>query len=589
MYRNLRLKNKFCLTLTALWLILVTMPKDAFTIYRCVGELKSLVGGHIDKINMPDKETVVLTVRANKRNEKLVLSCAGQSARIHLTSSEFENPVVAFGILMHFRKHIQGGVIQDIFASPAERIVELDILSYDDLKNRAEFRLILELTGKTSNLILVDREGKISDSVKRIPLDALNAERVIFPSFPYLPPPAQERVDIYSVDTLIDLTSRLQPITTYDALRKCVAGLAPATIDEGFYRASLDKNKTLCNEDIISFCNALKDMYDYPLSPTVTVLDGKAKDYYAFPYHDAAGDARLFESLNSALDFYYSYQAQRNRWLQLSKPLFNTLKSSKNKALKRAADFEQKRLDCSDLERDRLFGELITANIYRIKRSDSCVTVDNYYTGGTENIPLDPMINAQSNAAAYFKKYNKKKRALSITEKMLADTRVLIDNLERIDDAFRLCSTTAELTEIENELVALKLISTPKKKRKSSIPSKPAEFNISGFKVLVGKNNAQNDRITRAAKPDDIWLHSAKIHGSHVIISSQGKTVPQDVIIKAAAKAAFYSKAYMADKVAVDYTTAQNVHFERNSALGKVVYDNYKTVIVKPDAPDNVN
>lgn len=557
------------------------MPKDAYTIYRAGIEL-DLSGARIDKVNMPDRETVFLSLRQGKERFKLVLSCAAQNARCHITKQSAENPTVAFGMLMHLRKHIQGGTITATEFSPAERVITVKISAYNDLSDRVNYSLIVELTGKVSNIILVDENGNISDAAKRVPLDMNNA-RAILPSLPYTLPPRQERADVFNPLELKRLVAPFKPLTTYDAMRKCVAGLAPLTIDEVFYRANLDKLSLCDDEQIDAFVCAAQEMYKIKAEPTVTVVDGKPKDYFVFPYHDLGGELIKFETMNDALDFYYSRGSESARWAAISKPLHSALKSARNKAEKRLSDFTLKQEECADLETDRIKGEILTANIYKLKDIKKSVELDNWYDGTKIKINLDPKLNAQQNASKYFKSYAKKKRALVTCEQMIQDAHKLIERLDEIDDSFRLCSTYAELDEIQADLAALHLV-PPKNKKKAVAPSKPLTFDIDGYRMYVGKNSAQNDRLTRNANPEYIWLHTQKIHGSHGIIESA--EVPESVLKTAAEICAFYSKAYASDNVPVDYTTKKYVKFERGAPLGRVVYTNYKTLFVTPNNGD---
>lgn len=553
------------------------MPKDAFTIYRAQCELDALRGGHIDKITMPDQNTLVLQIRSDRKNYRLLISCAPDLPRCHLTSETFENPPVAYGFLMHLRKHIGGGVVESIACPKSERIVELKINALDELKNPTHKTLIAEMTGNHSDIILVNENGIISDAARRV--TDVTAKRMIAPNVEYVLPDSNGRFDIFD-ERFIDGALSLDSPSLDIAIKKNTAGFAPVTIDEIFARYNIDKNAKVTRDNVAQFVESAKAFYEIASAPVVS--GGAKPDFFAFPYVCAGEDLTSYETLNAAMDAFYSELQRKVTHKQAGKALLQALTRAENKARKRLSEFIAMRDASSDRENDRIKGELLTANIYRIHQGDTCVELENYYDGSTVKIKLDPMLSPSKNAAKYFKSYAKKKRAASVTETMIAETEKLLDGIEAIKDSYRLCETRAEFLEAENELAQLVSVKKQTAKKKMQ-KTAPMQFRVNGFDYFVGKNNAQNDRLTRGAKSDDIWFHAQKIHGSHGVLRTDGKTPDDSVLSICAAIAAFYSRAFDADKVAVDYTLAKNVRFPSGAALGFVNYKSQKTLFVKPD------
>lgn len=569
------------------------MPADALNYLYVVQELDYLLsGGRIDKITMPMRDTVALFIRARGENKCLYLSANSQSPRCHLTKRTFENPIAAPSFLMHLRKHIGGGKIESVSLEPFERVIKIKILSSTELKTLSEKTLVIEIMGKYSNIVLLNDDGTVSECLRHISPD-VSSKRVVLPGVKLAPPPAQNKSVADSENTVSGVLDGFNGGNLCGYIQKNVSGLAPASIREAVFGALGTTEKSeISDGEKRRVASTLIGLYDgKTLSPCVAVADGKPTDFFFRPYKSADGEIRSFDRLNDAMEYYYSFTDGEQKRSEKVKKLTALLHASITKAEKKLAALLEKNASCENYENDKLFGELITANIYLLKKGAENLTAVNYYSenGETVNIPLDKNLTPQANAQRYYKLYAKKKRTLEMNAAQIEKTESELDYLESVSLSVELANTDKDFEPIISEMENMGLIA--KKARKNSQkPQKQEiganEFSVDGYKILIGKNNLQNDRITKNAKPFDLWLHTKDVHGSHVIVENKSEDFPPDnVLLTAAAYAAHFSKARNADKVAVDYTFAKNVSKPKNAALGKVIYVNQYTVFVTPKQP----
>lgn len=553
------------------------MPKDALTIYRAAQELDALVGGKIDKVNMPDRDTLILLVHTRQGNRRLLLSCNPSLPRAHITERKYVNPDVASGTLMYFRKRLVGAGIAEVIKDKAERVVAFRLAARDELLRPVEYMMHVELTGKCANIVFVEN-GVVGNALRRVTAEA-PGKRAVLPGLEYAPPNATGRVSVFDRELFL---SRIAEIggDLKTAVDKTVSGLARATVVELFDRLGADGKSANDVAAACAFLDEAAELYTAPLEPAVSFEDGAPVDYFCFPYRTVGGELRFYPTLNAAMDAYYSALFDAAELNALQKPLRAAVKSAVAKNKKRLAEASQKLDESADYEKDKLFGELITANIYRIKRGDECATLDNWYDGGTVTVALDPTKNAAQNAAARFKSYNKKKTAIRYAEAAAEAARDALDRLDGITAELALCTTRRELDEVREELTALGLIKRPpvkKAKKQVEPPSEPYSFDIDGAILLVGKNHAQNDRITRGAAKTETWLHVKDAHGCHAVLKTAAPTPEQ--LERAAEKAAYYSASRGSENVAVDYTLVKHVHPHGG---GRVEYTDQKTLFVTP-------
>lgn len=553
------------------------MPKDALTIYRSAEELDLLVGGRIDKVFMPSADTILLLFHTSGAgNHRLVMSCNPSLPRVHITTLSYKNPEVASGTLMYFRKRLVGAVLTEVVKSETERMITFKLSALDELRERVHYELIAELTGKCANIVFVEN-GIIGNALRRISAEA-EGKRAVLPGLKYTLPNPTGRVGIFSPDELKSKMGQFQGVCARTAVNKCVAGLAPATVDEIFYRLNIG-DEIMPSDDVTDrFIAAAKEMYFGPMSPTVTFDGDKPIDFFLSPYATCGGHTIAYPTLNAAMDAYYSALFSAADFAAYSKPIRAAVKSAVTKNNKRLAEATAKLEEANAADVDRINGELVTANIYRIKRGDTVLVADNWYDGTTATVKLDPLKNAQQNAAAYFKAYSKKKKAAVYASEHIDAAKDLLYRLDGITAELELCTDKRELDEVKEELISMGLMRPDAKKKKiKSTPSEPYTFTIDGATLLVGKNHAQNDRITKSAAKTDTWLHVKDAHGSHAVLKAPSPTIEQ--LTRAAEIAAYYSQARGADKADVDYTLIKYV-FPHGG--GRVEYLNYKTLTVKP-------
>lgn len=555
------------------------MPKDALTIYRAAKELDILVGGRIDKVNMPDRETLLLSVHTSGHgNFRLLLSCNPSLPRAHITERKYTNPDVATGVLMFFRKRLTGAVFTEIIADKTERIITFKLSALDELRERVSYSLAVELTGKCANIVFVEN-GTIGNCLRRVTSEA-EGKRAVLVGLPYTLPNPTGRIGVFDGDGLKAAVKGTDGLSARAAVNKCVAGLSSTTVDELFYRLNVGDDAMPSDEIIDRFIDAARGMYESPLAPVAT-FDGNGKplDFFTERYGSCGGTEIRYATLNAAMDAYYSALFDAAELAMRIKPLKAAVKSAANKSKKRRTDALATLEESERCETDRICGELITANIYKINRGDTSITVDNWYDGGKPTtVKLDPLKNGAQNAAAYFKAYNKKKKAAIYAKAALDTAEDALYRLDGISVELELCTTKSELDEVRAELESMGLMKPENKKKKAApAPSEPYSADVFGATLLVGKNHAQNDRITRGAARTDTWLHVKDAHGSHAVLKTPSPTDEQ--ITRAAEIAAYYSQARGADNVAVDYTL---VKFVYPHGGGRVEYKEYKTVFVKP-------
>lgn len=557
------------------------MPKDALTIYRAACELDFLVGGKVDKVNMPNADTLILLFHTSVGNHRLLLSCNPSLPRVHITRAQYKNPETATGTLMYFRKRLAGAILVGIEKDRCERMITFKFSALDELRERVEYSLVAELTGKCANIVFVESDGAIGNCLRRISSEA-PGKRAVLPGLMYTLPTPTGRVGVFDRAELSARINAFDGVSARAAADKCVAGLATSTVNELFYGLGIADGTPVSDDVTNAFIDAAQALYTAPLSPAVTFDGDKPTDYFITPYATCGGRMQRFDTLNAAMDEYYSKLFAAADLAAYVKPLKAAVRSATVKNKKRLADAAAKLTESAEAESDRRLGELITANIYKIRRGDASVEVDNYFdeNGGTITVKLDPLKNAQQNAAAYYKAYSKKKKAAVYAQDALDKAQSALDRLDGISLDLELCTEKRELDEVREELVSLGLIKPVGRKTKTKpVPSEPYAFDIDGATLLIGKNSAQNDRITRGAQRTDTWLHVKDAHGCHAVLKTPRPTDAQ--LVRAAEKAAYYSQARAADKVTVDYTLIKYVYPHGG---GKVDYKEYKSLVVTPKA-----
>ena len=555
------------------------MPQDAFHIRRLTEELNRLLtGGKINRISQVDKDELTFIIYTGKSTVKLILSANATGARVCLSATEKEPAPVAPNFCMLLRKHLQNAEILSIRQHGEERIVEITLHCTTDF-SECDRVLICELMGKYSNIVLVEK-GIILGALKTTSLMDEN-HRVLFAGAKYEYPAPQDKLSPLNgigIRAAFENFALMRPEgwdneSLAKWLFESVAGLALPTAREIVKRA---------DKPLWEFLPAFFE--NEPCDPHLKTEQGVPTDFFAF---QVEGGEKMTSLCKAEDEFYFSRESKKG-FADKKRKLEGAVRTLKKKAAKRLQDALERLKESEKAEENRIKGELLTANLYAIEKGIKCVELDNWYdeNGGKIKIALDPLLSPAKNAQKYFKQYNKQKRAREILTPMKEAEEAEISYAESIFSAIALAETDADLKEIETELTEAGLLRAPKaragKNPKQEPPIPFREYEHGGYKIHVGRNNIQNDRLLRFASPDDIWLHTQKYHSSHVIIVTQGGQVRDETLLYAAELCAYYSDGRESDKIPVDYCKRKFVKKPNKSKAGFVVYTDYKTLLVKP-------
>ncbi|TSB46355.1 Rqc2 family fibronectin-binding protein [Alkalicoccobacillus porphyridii] len=543
-----------------------------------------LANGRISKIYQPYKTELVFTIRANGQNHSLLLSANASFARAHITAEKYDNPSVPPMFCMLLRKHLEGGIIRSIKQEQMDRIIHMVISNRDELGDEKERRLIIEIMGRHSNIILVDPESEvIIDSIKHVRLDQ-SSYRTVGPGQAYKRPPEQHKLDVTKADAddvlkHIDFNSGKLSQQLVDQF----AGLSPLLAEEIVSQSGLANRQTLPD----AFSRVLAPVVKHEYQPEMVMTE--RKEYFSvLPLTHIEGKRLQFATVSQLLDRFFYGKAERDRVRQQAFDLERFLRNEWQKNKRKLKKLRQTLKSADQAALYQKYGELVTANLYQIKKGDASVEVIDYYDeeAGMIQIELDPLKSPSDNAQAYFKRYNKAKNSVKAVEHQLELTEKEMDYLDGLLQQMESASPR-DLEEIREELMGEGYIKRrqskkPHKKKKETKPQLEKYLSSAGIEFLVGKNNTQNEYLTnRLARQDEIWLHTKDIPGSHVVVRSLEPD--EETIKEAAVVAAFYSKARLSSSVPVDYTRIRFVKKPNGSKPGYVTYDKQTTVFVTPD------
>lgn len=575
------------------------MPLDAVYLTALTRELQSsLVGAKIDKIHQPARDEVILSLRSREGNLRLLLSANPAHPRAHITTAATENPASPPMFCMLLRKHLTGGRLLSITQPPMERVLEFSFQCTGELGEEVTRQLCLEIMGRNSNLVLLGDDGRIIDCVRRVDYE-MSQQRQVLPGLFYHLPPQQAKCSpiTASLEDISALLTAIDSPTRPDSfLMDHYAGLPPLICRELVcrYDPELEDLNTLSMSGRYTFAAYLKNAFatiaQGDFRPYLLLKNGAPWDFTYMPVlqYGALVESRQAESFSQLLDQFYAKKDAAARMKSKSQAITKTITNLKNRTARKLENQKKELAATADRDALRIQGELITANLYRIQRGQTKLVAENYYDPELKEIeiPLSPMLSPQQNAAKYFKDYNKAKNAEIYLTEQIAKGQVELEYLLSILDELSRAESEKDLTEIRQELVSGGYLkNTDKKKRMKVQPSKPMEFvSTAGLRIRVGRNNSQNDQLTlKSSFKSDLWLHTQKIHGSHVIVSCQGGQPDQDTILEAAKLAAYYSQAREGQNVPVDYTIVKNVKKPAGAKPGMVIYDHYSTVYVTPE------
>lgn len=569
------------------------MPQDAFHIKRIVDELHPLLqGGKVNRVSQVNKDELTLIIYTGKRTLKLILSTNASGARVCVSKTEKEPAPVAPNFCMLLRKHLQNAEILAVRQHDFERIVEIDFFCTTDFSQSTR-TLHIELMGKYSNILLTEK-GVILGALKTGSLED-NTKRILFAGAKYLYPDPQDKISPFDG---AGIRSRLQNHLSTHAETLDEEGLALFIFDNVFGLA-LPTARELVRiaQSRLGGFDGLVSSPNLPIAdfigefcvnePSVPHLKrGKTGyvDFFAF----AVEGGLPCETLHEAEDEFYTSKEGAKAFEQAKKKLENTVRALKKKQTKKLQETLERLAQADKADDLREKGELLTANLYRVEKGATSVTLENWYApeGGEVKIALDGTLSPSQNAQRYFKNYNKFKRAKEILTPMLKSEQDELSYTDSLLSAVALSETETDLKEITLELIELGLVRAPKarvggKKKEEPIPFR--EYAFEGFTILAGRNNLQNDRLLKLATENDVWLHAQKYHSSHVVIVTNGGQVRDEVIKFASEICAYYSDGRDGDKIPVDYCKRKFVKKPNKSKAGFVVYTDYKTALATPN------
>ena len=578
------------------------MPLDALCLSGVIHELNTaLAGARVDKIYQPGRGEVVLALRAPASgNVRLLLSANPAHPRLHLTTLPLENPEKPPMFCMLLRKHMSGARLLEIVQPPLERVAALRFEALNELGDRVERRLILEAISHKTNLLLLDGEGHILDCIRHTGGD-VTAGRVLQPGMFYRLPPSVDKENPLTADreNLEQLLSAAPEQAQTDKwLLDTFGGLSPLVCRELAYRAGdatdirlnalgPEGQKRLldCFEELR---NSVKEKH---FMPKMVLMDGRPRDFTFLPVGQYEGAAQVegWPAFSPMLDAFFEQRERQDRIRQRGQDLIKSVTNARDRTARKIANQEKELAATKDRDRLRQLGDIVTSNFYQMEKGMARLRAADFYDpdGKEIEIKLDPLLTPQQNAAKYYKDYNRAKKAEEMLTIQLEKGRQELDYLNSVLENISLAEGERDLSEIRQELADTGYLRRPGKARDRGkrVTSKPMEFmSTSGLRISVGKNNSQNDLLTcKLAGKGDIWFHTQKIHGSHVILWTEGGQPDLQSLNEAAVLAAWFSQARDSSKVPVDYTPVRYVKKPGGARPGMVIYTTYETAQVTPD------
>ena len=555
-----------------------------------------IIGSRVEKIHQPSREELVIHLRSRSGSYKLFLSVRVNSPRVHLTENPPENPATPPMFCMLMRKKLTNSMLTGIRQNGLDRVLYFDFEATNDIGDKVPVCLSIEIMAKHSNIILIDENNRIVDAIKRVDLSR-STVRQILPGFPYTPPPAQDKPDLSdaSARDIVKSVEQLETKVLSSAILNSVQGVSPLICREIAHLSGGDipvwdidnTQKNILTNELDKLKNTVESHSGTPY--LIKDENGFPVDF-SFTEITQYGSQRVCEkqsSFSTLLDNFYFEKDRTERTRQKGRDLVKFLHNAIERTAKKL-DLQRVELEqCADREELRISAELINANLYRLEKGSFYYDLENYYDNNNIlRIKADPSLSPAANAQKYFKLYRKSKTAEQILVTLIDKGEEDLQYLESVSDALDRASTQAEIDEIKNELVISGYMKSRGKNDKKKIKmSAPLEYETSDeFRVFVGRNNIQNDKLTfKTANKNDMWLHTQKIHGSHVIIASDNREISDNAIVEAAEIAAYHSKAREAKLVPVDYTLVKNLKKPPASPPGKVIYHVYYSVNVTPD------
>ena len=566
------------------------MAFDAFFLTAVLDEIRDKTRqGRIEKIHQPSRDTVILHLKCQEGRQKLIFVISPTAPRLHLTSASPENPAEPPMFCMLLRKHLSGARISAVRQIPMERWAEFTFDCIDEMGDAVQKKLVAELMGRTCNLYLLGPDGRIIDCLRRVGLDE-TAKRPALPGMYYQTPEPILKQNPAELTDFCEILTSAGPDLLCDRLMEKLGGLSPMVCREAALFAAGDTDARMDGLDIPAVSEKLflffREQLSHPSPCFYALPDGTPKQFAFCPIRQY-GESRQAASFGELLDHFYTVRDRRDAMRQKSQAVRKTVTNLCQRLQRKLAIQEKELLATYDRERLRQLGDILTANIHRIQKGQTLVTVEDFYDENMAQIQvsISPTLSPQQNAAKFYKDYARMKNAEKELTKQLELGETELHYLKSVLEELNRAETDAELEEIRRELQDggyLKADSGKKRMKVSKVA--PMRFeSTDGYPIYVGRNNRQNEELTfRLARKDDLWLHAQKVHGSHVIISCGGTTPPDDTVTQAAQLAAYYAESKGGQNLPVDVTPVKQVKKIPAGKPGMVIYHTYKTVYVNP-------
>ena len=567
------------------------MAFDAFYMSCVLDEIRQLGECRVEKIHQPSRDTVILHLKGREVRSKLLIAANPAAPRLHLTTASPENPAEPPMFCMLLRKHIGSARLVEISQLPMERCAIFTFDCIDEMGDQVQKKLIAELMGKTCNIYLLGPDGRIIDCLRRIGLDA-GAKRTALPGMYYQDPEPVEKADPadWNYDDYMGLLTLPGADLLSDRLMDTLGGLSPLICREAALFAAGDVDARIAGLDLSQAAEKLdlffREHLNHPTPCYYAQADGTPKQFAFCPIRQY-GNFEAAHSFSGLLDMYYTVRDRKDAIRQKGQAMRKTV-SNACQRLKRKLAIQEKELTATyDRERLRQLGDILTANIHRIRKGQTIIECEDFYDENMAliQIPLSPILSPQQNAAKFYKDYTRMKNAEKELTRQIAMGQDELSYLESVLDELNRAGSEQELEEIRRELQDTGYVKADSgKKRIKQSKLAPMRFeSTDGYPIYVGRNNRQNEELTfRMARKDDLWLHASKVHGSHVIIACAGVTPPDNTVTQAAQLAAYYAESTSGQNIAVDMTPVKQVKKIPNGKPGMVIYHSYKTVIANP-------
>ena len=566
------------------------MAFDAFFLTAVLEEIRDKTyQGRIEKIHQPSRDTILLHLKAQEGRQKLIFVISPTAPRLHLTAASPENPAEPPMFCMLLRKHLSGARLSAVRQIPMERWAEFTFDCIDEMGDAVQKKLVAELMGRTCNLYLLGPDGRIIDCLRRVGLDE-TAKRPALPGMYYQMPEPITKENPAQLQDFTNILTASGPDLLCERLMEKLGGLSPMVCREAALFAAGETDVRMDTLDIPATAERLglffREHLSHPTPCFYALPDGTPKQFAFCPIRQY-GESRQAESFGQMLDHFYTVRDRRDAMRQKGQAVRKTVTNLCQRLQRKLAIQEKELTATFDRERLRQLGDILTANIHRIQKGQTTVTVEDFYDENMAEIQvaISPTLSPQQNAAKFYKDYTRMKNAEKELTKQLELGETELHYLKSVLEELDRAETDAELEEIRRELQDggyLKADSGKKRMKVSKVA--PMRFeSTDGYPIYVGRNNRQNEELTfRLARKDDLWLHAQKVHGSHVIISCGGTTPPDDTITQAAQLAAYYAETKGGQNLPVDVTPVKQVKKIPAGKPGMVIYHTYKTIYVNP-------